>query len=82
MPTPQYTFREDHGGRMVATSNIKGVPVEVVSGWDITEDRWRFHVYIHNKQTGGMERVPVLHPLADSQDAAIAAGFQVAADSI
>lgn len=65
-------YREDHGGRCVATANIKGRTIEVAYGYDITVDKWRFHVYVEGK------KLQIDNPIADSDKAAVEEGFRIA----
>jgi len=41
-----YQTRDDEGGRFVAMGTVKSKKVEVVAGWDVISDTWRYHVYI------------------------------------
>jgi hypothetical protein len=74
-----YQTRDDEGGRFVAIGAVKNKKVEVVVGWDVISDTWRYHVYIMDgtapRKVNGMSH-------ADSKKAAFDEGFKAAEAAI
>jgi len=69
--TPVY---RNEDGRRCATASYKGATIEVVAGYDIGQDAFRYHVYVTGKD-GTRESVYIGTPYAGSLEEADIAGF-------
>jgi len=74
------SFRE-MDGRRIETAHVLGHQIEVVAGYDITVDKYRFHVYVTDP-AGTRSKLEVGQPLASSMRNAIEIGLAIAEASI
>jgi len=74
-----YETRDDDGGRFVAVGTVKNKNVEVVVGWDVISDTWRYHVYLLD---GAVPRKVNGMSYADSKKKAFDEGFKAAEAAI
>jgi hypothetical protein len=75
-----YTVRSENG-RQVATETSAAGTVEVAAGYDINEDKFRYHVYVTGR-TGEREKLPVGVPFASTLTEAFEEGMTVGRLSI
>jgi len=62
-------------GRILATAQYRNQIIEVVTGYDINQDAYRFHVYVTNNQ-GVRSKVNCQTSLAPTEELAISEGLQ------
>jgi hypothetical protein len=58
----QNVVQQEGGPRFMMTGTYKDVPVEIATGYDVTSDVWRVHVYL----TPGGKRQKMNSPVAAS----------------
>ena len=64
-------LQTETGPRHVMQGTYQGTRFEVVAGYDIREDQWMFHVYLHHNQ-GGTDRLtetPTQHKASSLHEA-------------
>jgi len=59
------------GPRHVIQGTYQGTRIEVIAGYSIDADEWRFHVYLHYSQgsTDRLTELPTRHRAGSLQDA-------------
>ncbi len=62
-------------GRIIATAPYRNQIIEVVAGYDINQDAYRFHVYVTNT-IGVGTKVDCQTSLAHSEEQAISEGLK------
>jgi hypothetical protein len=74
---PRFKTRED-GGRTSATLKYKGYAIEVATGYDVSSDRFPFHVYLKKLDGGSRKKVDCLPGHDNDMEAALNRGVAFA----
>lgn len=82
-PQVEKVVQTENGPRNVLEGTFKGTKIEVVTGYDITHDRWPFHVYLtpSGGQKSRLSEVPTQYR-ASTLQAAFDQGMELAVRQI